>query len=348
MRPRVTEVFQSRFLRPRLNLLWPPLILFFVFLLFRHSDFHTTNDATIALVSVAPVAIGCVGILLWLGRPARIPLAVIATAYVWGAGPAAFFASIVSNFIDGQNVFVAANGNLTEIFPTTWTSVPLTEELFKALGVLLLLLLARKQFDGPLVGLLLGTFVGCGFAFTEDIGYAADALNSSGPSEMWSGLLFRAAMSFNHASFTMLFGLALGYATRYAASRRALTCYLAGGLLLAFVVHALLNGLKTWAFVSLPFLLEVTVGWMLVSLALVLWVRRTESVKLRAHLKSARAQQTPTSGEPTRLPSKSHRRKVLSLETRLWFAHKRNAQAIVFFHGRGPQEIRQELDLIAE
>ena len=53
---------------------------------------------------------------------------------------------------------------------------PVVEETGKGLGVLALILAARKVLERPAQGGVLGALVGMGFAWGEDVGYYVSAL----------------------------------------------------------------------------------------------------------------------------------------------------------------------------
>ncbi|BAS09146.1 conserved hypothetical protein [Arthrobacter sp. Hiyo4] len=56
---------------------------------------------------------------------------------------------------------------------------PIVEEFAKSLGLLMILLLARKHFDGPVDGIVFAFTIAGGFAFTENILYFGRAIAES-------------------------------------------------------------------------------------------------------------------------------------------------------------------------
>ncbi|UVJ37869.1 PrsW family intramembrane metalloprotease [Arthrobacter sp. CJ23] len=94
---------------------------------------------------------------------------------------------------------------------------PIVEEFTKSLGLLLLLLGARKYFDGPVDGVVFAFTVAGGFAFTENILYfGREIAESSDPgTDLVRIFILRGVMSpFAHALFTGTTGLIMGFAAR--------------------------------------------------------------------------------------------------------------------------------------
>ncbi|WP_262927664.1 PrsW family intramembrane metalloprotease [Microbacterium sp. NIBRBAC000506063] len=149
---------------------------------------------------------------------------------------------------------------------------PIVEEIAKGLGVFLIFVIARANFDGPVDGVVYGALVGAGFAFTENIQYFAVSLIEGGGAELTATFFMRAIMSpFAHAMFTALTGFAIGLVARRGGSVSA--AFTAGlvGLLGAIVLHAFWNGSAVYAnFFALYVTLQIPlfVGFILAIVAL--------------------------------------------------------------------------------
>ena len=120
---------------------------------------------------------------------------------------------------------------------------PIVEEVAKTLGVLLIFVVGRRAFDGPVDGIVYGALVGAGFAFTENILYFATSLIEGGVGEVTFTFLLRGILSpFAHVMFTAVTGFALGRAARAGAKAGEVLGALLIGTLGAIALHALWNG----------------------------------------------------------------------------------------------------------
>ncbi|TLM86362.1 PrsW family intramembrane metalloprotease [Pseudarthrobacter sp. NamE2] len=116
---------------------------------------------------------------------------------------------------------------------------PIVEEFAKSLGLLLLLLLARRHFDGPVDGVVFAFTIAGGFAFTENILYFGRAIaESANPASDFAQVFFlRGVMSpFAHAIFTGTTGLIMGFAARRWHAGAAVGAFFLG-LLPAMFLH---------------------------------------------------------------------------------------------------------------
>lgn len=92
----------------------------------------------------------------------RVPLSTCGLALLWGGFTAIGFAMLANTAI---GAYFAARGD-----PHAWLMfAPLTEETAKALGIVVVLLLAATRARTALDGLVVGSFVGLGFEVVEDV-----------------------------------------------------------------------------------------------------------------------------------------------------------------------------------
>ena len=155
---------------------------------------------------------------------------------------------------------------------------PVVEEFFKGLGVLLLFLLRRQHFDGPVDGVVYAATVAAGFAFTENILYFAQNAEF-----VWIVFVMRGLLSpFAHLIFTACTGIAIGMAAR---SRKTTTVLLAFpvGLVGAMGLHALWNGSSMLGNFFVIFLV-VQIPLFIAVVVLMVWLRRQEAEVVRARL----------------------------------------------------------------
>lgn len=251
-------------------------------------------ELTVALEGVSPsdawLAVGAstlsavVGLVFfaWAARLKPTVLSWLA-AFGWGTGGALIFAGYGNTVIDSA---VAAS-NLSDDavdFVTSVVTGPLVEETGKGIGVLVLILAARKLLTRPAQGGVLGALVGLGFAWGEDVGYYVSALEN-GMSGLWESFLVRAILgAYAHAIFTGVFGYALAWAVLRAQNVLVGLLAAAGGFVGALALHAQANGVGflapedswnlTYGAIEIPVLV--------VSVALLVWGLRRHRATLEA------------------------------------------------------------------
>ncbi|WP_168428980.1 PrsW family glutamic-type intramembrane protease [Microbacterium sp. K36] len=197
-------------------------------------------------------------------------------ALAWGAGAAVLLATGVGAWSSEQAIYVDDQGIVREAIPTMWVLTPIVEEIGKGLGVLLVLLLARRiGLRGVLFGAMVGALVGVGFAAVEDASaIAADvAANDLGYGVVtW---IVRTLTFPTHAALTIWTGAALGLALD---ARRAWTrpILAVAGLLVAISAHGAINyGNVAGATDQASFFtsLGTAFGWIMVSTVLAVTLR---------------------------------------------------------------------------
>ncbi len=208
-----------------------------VYLLSYVVSVSNVNDAVLSSI-LAMVPLGIVGVAIyWIDRWDREPRGVMILAFLWGAGVSTSL-SLLGNtaFFEWQY----RRTNDIDLSTTLSVSVgaPLIEELTKGLGVLLIFLVFRRVFDGPVDGVVYGALVGGGFAFTENILYFVEAMQFD---QLASTFVGRGLMSpFAHVTFTAVTGLLLGMASRHHSKAFAIVGFPLG-LLGAMGLHGLWN-----------------------------------------------------------------------------------------------------------
>ncbi|MCX6501694.1 MAG: PrsW family intramembrane metalloprotease [Microbacterium sp.] len=172
------------------------------------------------------------------------PRSLLALAVGWGAIASVVIALGVDLLL--ILAFGQADTFLAEAFSAV-VQAPIVEELAKGLGVLLILLVGRRAFDGPVDGIVYGGLVGAGFAFTENIQYFAIAMIEGGTAELGTVFFLRGILSpFAHVMFTAVTGFAVGLAVRRGARGGGVFGAWLVGLIGAVALHALWNGSATF------------------------------------------------------------------------------------------------------
>ncbi|HKF39128.1 MAG TPA: PrsW family glutamic-type intramembrane protease, partial [Ktedonobacteraceae bacterium] len=169
------------------------------------------GPASIVAALTIPI-IPAVGIFLlvnFMDRFEREPWFLRLAAFLWGAIiaiPPAFFTETKIDSIINSMLDLGANEVLRTALQGLNAGV--TEETIKGLGVLLLFIFLRDEFDNVTDGIVYGALIGAGFAMVENFNYFA--VNSK------SFLVFlivgRIILGWlGHSTFTACFGAALGY-----------------------------------------------------------------------------------------------------------------------------------------
>lgn len=191
-----------------------------------------------SLIPLAAVLLTVFFIDRWEPEPKRLLL----FAFVWGA-----IVSISVTLLIQPYFFLAA-GPPPGMDPVTFAvtvRAPVVEEFAKSLGLLLLLLLARRHFDGPVDGVVFAFTIAGGFAFTENILYFGRAIaESSDPGTDLARVFFlRGVMSpFAHAIFTGATGLIMGIAARRWHHGLSVLGFIVG-LIPAMILHSQWNSM---------------------------------------------------------------------------------------------------------
>ncbi|QNO36638.1 PrsW family intramembrane metalloprotease [Protaetiibacter sp. SSC-01] len=193
------------------------------------------------VLAIIPLVIVLLGV-WWIDRWEPEPRGLLVFGFLWGAVMSVAIALIVDIGIQLTSYAAGIDADALDVLGTV-VQAPVVEEAAKGFGVLLIFLIARKYFDGPVDGIVYAAVVAGGFAFTENILYFSQAMAYSGLLSVDTLLTFfvRGIMSpFAHAMFTAMTGLFIGLW-----GRKSIAGGIGGffvGLLPAMGLHALWNG----------------------------------------------------------------------------------------------------------
>lgn len=233
----------------------------------------TSFVLTAILATVCPTALYS-WLIWWLDRYEKEPLLLLAAAFVWGSVPAILLAILF------QVVLTVPLSN-SPLGPevTTWTLVPLVEEPVKALALVALFVFVRREFDGPVDGVVYGALIGFGFAMTENLLFFL-----YNPDDL-SGLFWLRSVvfGFNHALFTSIVGLGLGL-VRYARQRWSGYVVVPASLLLAIMLHSLHNIIVQYRWLGLTVAWAVQSSGLLIMVIIVVLAWRRERTWLEQEL----------------------------------------------------------------
>lgn len=175
----------------------------------------------------------------------REPVAVRLAAFLWGA-----IASIAVSMAANNSALIVFAAHRGSDWARNWGPViagPINEEWFKALGIVLLVLIVREHFHRPMDGLIYGALVGLGFQVVENVTYAVNFAVIN-PNSDWAGALsatvvrIAVAGPWSHPLYTAVAGLGIAYLVTQ--PRRPLPGRLMVAVslfVLAMAMHALWN-----------------------------------------------------------------------------------------------------------
>jgi RsiW-degrading membrane proteinase PrsW (M82 family) len=236
------------------------------------------------VLALIPLTIVLLGI-RWIDRWEPEPRSALIFAFLWGAGVSVLLALIVDFGVSEQ---IAAGGGATNgtIFAQTVFQAPIVEEFGKGLGVLLIFIVGRRFFDGPVDGIVYAATVASGFAFTENIQYFALQISEAGGFDGTVGEIFlvRGILSpFAHVMFTALTGLLIGLAARRGSILLAIGAFFVG-LIPAIALHMFWNGALFFVYDFYGYYLLVQVPLFAVAVLVVFLLRRREAKMTQTHL----------------------------------------------------------------
>ncbi len=229
------------------------------------------------VLAVIPLVIVLLGV-YWIDRWEPEPRGLLVFGFLWGAVMSVAIALLVDIGVQLTSYAVGVDPAALDVLGTV-VQAPVVEEVAKGFGVLLIFLVARKYFDGPVDGIVYAAVIAGGFAFTENILYFSQAMAYSGLLSADTILTFfvRGIMSpFAHAMFTAMTGLFIGLW-----GRRSVAGGIAGffvGLLPAMALHALWNGTSYLGLIGWFLLyLVLQVPLFAASIVLVVQLRKREA-----------------------------------------------------------------------
>jgi RsiW-degrading membrane proteinase PrsW (M82 family) len=164
-------------------------------------------------------------------------------AFLWGAIIAVPLSKIVEAFGQSfvQNWLGDANNPLGSLLLGLTAGIP--EEAFKGAGLLLLYWLLHDEFDNVTDGIVYGALVGAGFAMVENFGYFA----ANAKDFFWVLIVGRVVLGWlSHSTFTICFGIALGY-VRHTRVRWQQIMIPVAGYVVAVLLHSVFDFVDLFA-----------------------------------------------------------------------------------------------------
>lgn len=244
------------------------------------SGLGTRTTVLAALFSAIPLLI-VVPTYLWLDRYEAEPARYLLFGFAWGALCAAVGALVLNSFF---NIAVSLAGAPDPDTLSAVLGAPVFEEGLKGLGILLVILLRRHQFDGIIDGVVYAGMIGAGFAFSENILYLGRTYLDYGQDGLTYLFVLRGIMGpFAHPLFTACTGIGLGIAVAFMRTNGTRILAGLGGYLCAILLHGIWNlGASTGSFLGVY--LGVEVPLFLAFIGLIIWLRVREGRLIRQYL----------------------------------------------------------------
>lgn len=164
-------------------------------------------------------------------------------AFLWGAIIAVPPSRVVEAFGGTliQNWLGDVNNPLGSLLLGLNAGMP--EEAFKGAGLLLLYWLLHDEFDNVTDGIVYGALIGAGFALVENFGYFA----ANSKEFFWVLIVGRVVLGWlSHSTFTICFGIALGY-IRHTRVRWQQIVIPVVGYLVAVLLHSVFDFVDLFA-----------------------------------------------------------------------------------------------------
>ena len=242
------------------------------YLLFAVGTFAAIVAFVMALVPLALVLFA----LGWIDQWEPEPRAALLFAFLWGAAASVAIALVFDYIVQIARALAGVGESFATAFLGAVVQAPIVEEFGKGLGILILFWAVRSHFEGPVDGLVYGSMIAVGFAFTENIQYFGLALTTDGPAGVSEIFFLRGILSpFAHVMFTAFMGILLGMASRRTGAFGAIG-YFVLGLIPAILLHAFWNGMSFIVSDFYLYYVVVQVPLFLIAVAIVMFLRRQE------------------------------------------------------------------------
>src|SRR5579863_7060833 len=195
------------------------------------SALATYGASSVLAAIIIPVipALGITLLVNFMDRFEREPWFMRLAAFLWGAIIAIPPALLIERKVDSVIHTVLGSG-VSDVVLSAFQGLNagITEETIKGLGLLLLFLILRDEFDNITDGIVYGALIGAGFAMVENFNYFAVDFKQF-PIFL---IVYRIVLGWlGHSTFTVCFGAALGYVRHTRVRWRQILVPIAGYLI---------------------------------------------------------------------------------------------------------------------
>ena len=171
--------------------------------------------------------------LIWLDRYDPEPIWLLALAFAWGA-----LVAVVISFIINTLIGAVLGPEIGAV-----VSAPIFEEGSKGIGLGLLLIFFRREFDDILDGIVYAGVIALGFATVENVLYYGREIGGGGSDALLVIFVMRGLLSpFAHVTFTAMTGIGCGIARESHNTAVKLLMPILG-YICAVMLHAIWNGM---------------------------------------------------------------------------------------------------------
>ncbi|GHO45289.1 PrsW family glutamic-type intramembrane protease [Ktedonospora formicarum] len=200
-----------------------------------------------------------------IDRYEREPWSLRLAAFLWGGVIAIPLAQLIESWIDSLISGLSPQTSTLLRSVLQGLNPGVTEEALKGLGLLLLFLVLRDQFDNVTDGFVYGALIGAGFAMTENFIYFANYVSKDSLPYLFVGRIVLGWLT--HPTFSICVGVALGY-VRHTRVRWLHWVIPLGGFLVALILHSFYDFVTFYSKAAMTSLsatsIAVTIGWVAV------------------------------------------------------------------------------------
>lgn len=219
--------------------------------------------------------------LLWLDRYEAEPRSNLWIAFLWGT----LVATTVSLVLNTGSLALLESVSARGEDVGAVIVAPVVEETLKGLGVVLILVLHRREFDGIVDGIVYAGLTAAGFAFAENVFYLGRGVIEGGTEGLVGVFILRCILGpFAHPLFTACLGVGVGVAV-HTASVVVRVLAPGAGLVCGMLLHSLWNlsavvGID--GFFARYLLLQLPI--FIAAMLFAAWARRREGRLIGAYL----------------------------------------------------------------
>lgn len=219
---------------------------------------------TSALLATIPLVVTFLFV-FYIDRFEPEPKWLYLAALMWGGGIAIVLALTGNTWWQSELAPAILGSDASQNDINRFTAsigAPIVEEFVKGLGIILIFLIFRRYFNGPVDGIVYGAIIGAGFAFTENILYLTAYYDNV-------GTIFKLRYldgPLSHDAYTALFGFFIGFVV-YSRSKASLFLWIIPAMAGSMFFHFTNNdGLYWMSYDTYKFVNNVLLGVLIIGI----------------------------------------------------------------------------------